>query len=348
MIAGKEPSGTERIQGIDSIRAVMALWVMLNHVGSPPLSAVIGNGTLVGRLSLDAYKIAFNGQAAVIVFFVISGFCVHFPFRSGAKLNLSGFYIRRYVRVGGPFAIVLVATSFLPTNWGNLESGIFWSIYAELIYYTLYPLLLVASRRVGWLPMVLASALLTPLALLADHPGGNYHAVGDSLAWVIGLPCWLLGCLLAETYNGAGPPVTRSKIVAWRVGIWVASCALYGLRFHTPLKHYHTLNFFSVGVYFWLGLEIRYYLQKSPPAALESAGGWSYSLYLTHFFGWFLWTRFGPEGLGFVAEWVMRTIAVLAFAYVFHLAFEFPFHRLARRMTRIRRRASIPEGTGPA
>jgi len=37
---------------------------------------------------------AFNGPAAVIVFFVISGFCIHFPNRNGLVVRSWKLYLR--------------------------------------------------------------------------------------------------------------------------------------------------------------------------------------------------------------------------------------------------------------
>jgi peptidoglycan/LPS O-acetylase OafA/YrhL len=323
-----------RIRGLDSIRAVLALWVATNHVIKPPLPAVIDTAGGIGRYLKVAYDLTMNGQAAVIGFFVISGFCVHLPYRRTGPENLLAYFLRRHIRVGIPFVIVLVLTRFLPDREATLERGIFWSVYAELIYYTLYPLIYRLSRRAGWTTLIVGSFVIAPVVLFAGHPGGNYHAVGDSLAWILGLPCWLMGCKLAENFDRPHPVVGRVEIWSWRVGVWAASVFCYFLRFHTPIEHSYSLNFFAILVYFWIDHEIRYYAAVAPPRLCEWAGGWSYSLYLTHFFGAVLYSTYAPAFSSSYIDWAIKCVFVLGTAYGFSLAVERPSHSLARRLAR--------------
>src|ERR1700722_18290217 len=78
-------NAVSRVLPISSIRFVLAMWVVLSHFGIPVLRE---------HRSLDFLWIlraivntAFNGPAAVIVFFVISGFCIHFPNRKGIEIR---------------------------------------------------------------------------------------------------------------------------------------------------------------------------------------------------------------------------------------------------------------------
>jgi peptidoglycan/LPS O-acetylase OafA/YrhL len=319
-----------RIRGLDSIRAVLALWVAMNHVIKPPLPAVLATSAGIGRVLKVAYDLSINGQAAVIGFFVISGFCVHLPYRRGGPTSLAAYYLRRHVRVGIPFAVVLVFTRFLPEEYAVLERGIFWSVYAELIYYTLYPLIFRLRQRLGWNTLIGLTFVAAPLVLFAGHPGGNYHAVGDSLAWILGLPCWLLGCKLAEDFDRPGRAVGSIEIWCWRLGVWAASVFCYFLRFHTPIEHCYSLNFFAILVYFWIEHEVRYFMTVAPPKFLEGAGGWSYSLYLTHFFGAVLFATYARGlGAGYFG-WLIKCVFVLGTAYLYSRIAEAPAHNLAR------------------
>lgn len=319
-----------RIVGIDTIRAMMATWVMFNHLGTPPIFDLVDTRIPFFQYLKYCYNVSVNGQAAVIVFFVISGFCVYYPYRRGELFSAGNFYARRHIRVAVPLAVSVIATQFLPEGWRNLQNGIFWSVYAELIYYSLFPIFLRLSRRFGWLPMIIASSLLAPSTLIVDHPGGNYHAMGANLAWILGLPCWLIGCLLAEKFNKHSFLVSDRTIWAWRVGIWLISCFIYFLRFHTPIKHYHSLNFFAVAVFFWLVFELHYYKNQRPSKMMEWAGGWSYSLYLTHFFSWYIWSEIFNIREISLLNWPLRLLFVYLFAYAFYWVVEAPSHRFAR------------------
>ncbi len=73
-----------KINGIDRIRAFAALSVMLGHTSSPYLP--------------DIFRYVFTGNPAVFVFFVISGFCIHYPYVS-SPLPVSAFYFSRLIRI---------------------------------------------------------------------------------------------------------------------------------------------------------------------------------------------------------------------------------------------------------
>lgn len=65
------------IHGLDAIRFVCAFWVYMGHYGAPPLPASIDKSTTWGLLATGIYNNLTPGPAAVIVFFVISGFCIN-------------------------------------------------------------------------------------------------------------------------------------------------------------------------------------------------------------------------------------------------------------------------------
>jgi len=76
----------DRVHGLDSLRAVLAFAVVLSHNGLFPLSPNPGSSAGIGAIAKALYGTSVNGAAAVIAFFVISGFCIHFPYRNGAIL----------------------------------------------------------------------------------------------------------------------------------------------------------------------------------------------------------------------------------------------------------------------
>lgn len=82
---------------------------------------------------------------------------------------------------------------------GSLEKSVLWSIICEVIYYILYPALLLASKRVGWIPLIMgsffiaASLCLTHLHEIAAM-AHDYQALGWSRTWIVGLAAWMLAC----------------------------------------------------------------------------------------------------------------------------------------------------------
>lgn len=317
---------TPRVAGLDAIRFTCAYVVFMWH--TPGVWLVLGpygrRAVIAGKVIRDLY----NGSAAVIVFFVISGFCIHFPHRDGQPIGLD-YFVRRYVRIGIPLVAALCVSPYFGMPEEVLRTGVMWSVYCELIYYSVYPILLRFARKRGWFPLIavtfiaaFARAFIRPIA------NGDYNSGAVLTMWILGMPCWLMGCALAE--SPLPQPLPVRKMFALRLGVWATAIVLGELHFHTRLHFDLTLNFFAVLVYYWLLREIAYYGQRAPWSWLERAGGWSYSLYLFHETANLLATRIFPNWSG-LGQWVVRAPLTLVACYVFYLLFERPSHLLARR-----------------
>ena len=79
---GRDASA-QRIVGLDSIRFVCAFIVLVDHLGLTPDRIHGQSLRLLDRVLSGTYNSLFNGPETVIVFFVIIGFCIHFPCRDG-------------------------------------------------------------------------------------------------------------------------------------------------------------------------------------------------------------------------------------------------------------------------
>lgn len=321
----------DRVRGLDTIRAVCALWVVMGHFGGPPVTAGIDKTNLAGRLIGGVYGHFWNGPAAVIVFFVISGFCIHYPFTRTLRIpSLAEYLARRYLRIGIPLVAAMAVSSSVGVKLDLFHDSILWSLVAELVYYTLYPAFL-RMRRLGvrWRWMFAASFAVA-LVLAATDPGAkSYPSFGIGLNWVLGLPCWLAGCELAERF-GNGCSASPNGIWRWRLAVWGASVALSILRFYSPIGYPWTLNLFAVLVAFWLIREISRYRERRPPHLLEWAGRWSYSIYLAHVPAKELFNMLALPNVGTMLNWLVQTGFILAASYFFYLCVEFPGHLAAR------------------
>ena len=323
----------DRIRGLDSLRFWMACWVCLSHVGLPLSSAFTTSGPAAKAIRGIEGNL-FCGVAAVIAFFVISGFCIHYPHRQGRPLALPVFYVRRYVRMLLPLGMALVLTATLGRDLAELYGAIIWSLIAELIYYTIYPVLIgPVLCRLGWRGL-LAGAFATAATVIVVSPSQlNYHGFGPALTWVVGLPCWLLGCYLADRGFGGSAPPTIKEIWAWRLGLWAASSLSSVLRFHAGVGYPITLTLLAVPIYSWLRRELHYFQAKEPVRQFESAGEFSYSIYLMHLLmadlALVALPHGGPEGF----IWVAKLVVVLIGSYLFFLGVERPSHKLARHLS---------------
>jgi peptidoglycan/LPS O-acetylase OafA/YrhL len=326
-----------RIQGIDSIRFICAFIVVLFHFGLVK-DTVFGSDPQGWALWFKTgLTYIFNGPAAVIVFFVISGFCIHFPFRNRPLGDLRSYFSRRLVRVGLPALIALYIWIQAGVKVTPDDTNIFWSVSCEVVYYLLYPILLPIGLRIGW-PMLIAITQIVAFGFAAAHSADIERVTGGYPAfswwnWVVGLPCWLTGCWLAEIFQKFPEPGTctiwlcRTLIFIFSVAIQTARFQIGSLWAATPF----TLNLFSLLVLAWLGLEIAYRRNRPAPAILEWAGQRSYSLYLMHpavpgLFALTIWLQ--PSMFG-NAEKIVLVLSSLPIAFAFYLLLEAPSHRIA-------------------
>ncbi|MEO5560452.1 MAG: acyltransferase, partial [Dokdonella sp.] len=94
------------LPGLDLLRAVAILWVMLFH------------SFIVGGLGDDFAWVSRYGWMGVDIFFVLSGYLIGNqllrPLQRGESLRLATFYARRAWRILPAFAVVLAAYVCFP------------------------------------------------------------------------------------------------------------------------------------------------------------------------------------------------------------------------------------------
>ena len=327
-----------RIQGLDSIRFICAIFVLLGHFGVVSENTFYFLPSNISHYLSAAIGLIFNGPAAVVVFFVISGFCIHFSFVKTETINIQKYYFRRMIRIGIPAIIAGVLIKYFDNVQKDLwTETVLWSVTCEVIYYLLYPLLLAVRRCIGMLNMIIISYAITIIVLLMNtdsvYASNNSYLALGKYTWIIGLPCWLMGCYLAEVYS-------RFKILSisniWKIRlfiIFIVFC-LRILKFQSTYllaSNAFSLNLFAVFVFFWLGFEIRYLNDKKLCKPLEWAGTWSYSLYLIHpiTIAFLAYAGFENLGIGKETARIFYILSALLMSYIFYLCVESPAHKLA-------------------
>jgi peptidoglycan/LPS O-acetylase OafA/YrhL len=317
------------------MRFIAVLWVVFSHCGYPPLTEGLDESHLLAHGVQGIYGNLFAGVPAVIVFFVISGFCIHYPHRSPGSFSLLPFLVRRYLRIGIPLIAAVLLSRPFHVNLALFQNSILWSLLAELIYYTLYPVLRLLREKFRWQKMIVVS-MLTAYAVVLYFPTAlDYSPFGPRLAWLVAFPCWLIGCLLAEVnFQKTFSTITRSQVWRWRMGVWFLSSLCSFLRFHSPVGYPWTLNLFAVAVFFWLRVEIAAFRQQQGSAWLEWAGRWSYSVYLLHLIANTAYGRLTLPNLGFNLNWCLKMMFILGVSYLFYLVVEKPGHLIARHLGR--------------
>ncbi len=338
MIKRKRTSAQTRIAGIDSLRFFAALWVMISHQGAFPLSSGHDPQSKVAWALNGVYNGSFSGPAAVILFFLISGFCIHLPYAEGRPLHIAQFLVRRLVRISVPMiAAILLALWAGAAPSSNILIGIpAWSLFAELIYYGLYPWLHAVARQSGWFVLVaVAFGIAFMFCFTAPEGSLNYPAWGPWGDWIVGLPCWLMGVLLADRHKEwfSKRPQTLT-IWALRGGAFCLSALTYNLKLQQILPEFWSLNFFAVFCYFWLGFEIAHYTSQRPVWLFERLGRASYSIYLMHITAAHVFVAAKLPHLGDGFNWLLATGFVVVVSLMFYAAVELPSHTLAKILGR--------------
>jgi peptidoglycan/LPS O-acetylase OafA/YrhL len=353
-----------RLVGLDTIRFICALWVFMSHAGllSPPMP--VARDSVFG-IAQRVYSAAFsNGPAAVIVFFLISGLCIHYPNAGRRDFQVAAFYSQRFLRILPPMLAAILVGGLVGAKGFHVSRetwqlpSFLWSLVAELVYYALYPGLRRLALVWGWKRLLLvsyagAAAVVFVHPTVKGMPDYGYH-----VTWLVGLPCWLLGCVLGERMVDEREKVEVSTNSVWwpRVGIFALNVAswqtLFSAKPYLPAYSFIiALHVVGVGAYYWLKAEIHRFRTAQPYPFLEWAGNWSYSFYLVHELGCAVWDQFvpAPTSSPGLAIWIIwRPLAVLALCYGFFRVVEAPTHRFAQSVGRtLRSRPAVPVSTTP-
>lgn len=354
-------SPQSRLTGLDGLRGIAALVVVLYHVSlvaRPFLSP--GEWALLTQTPL---KLLTAGTESVLVFFVLSGLVVTLPaLRDG--FGWRGYYggrmLRLYLPVWASLALAALAIALLPrdlasvtpsswlaranaltVSWPQLlqegslwkasydVNNVLWSLRWELVFSLSLPLFVLAARalRRHWVFAATLAAACTVTGRLVDV---------DALVY---LPVFFLGALMAVRL-----PELRLAVGAWprlgRVALAVASAALLiaswlGRAIEGSIASAVLWGLAGVGA---AGLVVVAVGSPTAERALSSPvprwlGTISFSLYLVQapLIGT-LTFALGDAQWKLVA--VIALPASLIVGWLFYLAVERPSHRLAKLVGR--------------
>lgn len=328
---------------LDALRGVLAFVVVLGHLGMPPLFGAIEQSDQILSGMARLWRTFAFAPPAVIAFFVISGFCIHYPFaRTDEKLPILRFYLRRYLRIGIP--IIAVVAILQATQPGVVVLGeksvlwrsTLWSVLCEEIYYALYPLLLLARRYVGMGSMLSGSALSSIGVIALTFPAVDWSDLGVAGASIVLLPVWLLGAVLAEWAKSAQSPLAKRIDFSVGVGWWRAGA--WGMMWLALVMHFHgglhqTASGLILGVFAFLWLRAELARASMPRPILIWLGTWSYSLYLMHPLVVSFVLRNGLDAHASLVAWTLTMMLILGTSYLFFVLIEAPSHALARKIS---------------
>lgn len=358
----------QRLPGLDTLRAIAIVWVMLFH------------SYFVGGLGDGFGKLEWSGWMGVDLFFVLSGYLIGTQvLRSLAtrgSLDFAAFYTRRAVRILPAFAVVLALYVFWPAwreapgmqplwqfptftfnllfdNGDNIAFSHVWSLCVEEHFYLVFPILavvLVRKPSVWRFAMSCAVVVLGGMVLRAWLWIDVVEPATDSPAYLRYLyyPTWarLDGLVAGVALAACG--VYRPRTMAW-----LQQRSALVLTLGVALLAASLVLFDNARSDFWPCV-VGYPLLSLAMLALVAAGtggrglarwdipftGWlarvSYSLYLCHKGVFHLVER----GLGDrladhdFLRFAVYSVATLAGGAVLHYAVERPFLRWRDRHAR--------------
>ena len=310
--------GNSRNHGIDLLRGLSILLVVLHHIGLRiPLKRTLLGGLAPGWL-LGALN--WNGYEAVFIFFVISGFLItgNALRRWGAlpDIGVKPFYARRFARIvpclvalvavlaglhllgAGDYVIhregqslpgAILAAFGLHLNWyegvkGYLPGGwdVLWSLSIEEVFYLAFPLVCLFTRRLSVLVPMLA---LLALSLPFTHAALKGNEIWQEKAYLPGMAAiaiGVLGALAAEAW--------RAPSRAWIRALGWGGAAGLAAVFFAGSGVWHLLRDGYLLLLCLAALALVLACAKRPPRAVRGLGwlrAWgrlSYEIYLTHMF----------------------------------------------------------------
>jgi len=246
------PPGS-RLDGVDVLRGLAILFVLLNHVNMRLFLAKIPFAAgLPGQL---AATLLWSGQNGVQMFFAVSGFLITSTsirrWGSLSRLDAGAFYKLRFARIAPPLIALLLVLSVLHAvglkdfvvaqktgglgrallaaltlhvNWLEAERGylpgswdILWSLSVEELFYLFFPpTCRLFGRGRGLVVVLCLFVVMGPFArTVLTHGNEVWH----EYSYLGGMDAIALGCLTAIGLSGR---VLSRRVLRWSGGLGVA------------------------------------------------------------------------------------------------------------------------------
>ena len=318
------PTAThDRIDYLDSIRGLAALYVVLFHAGLDL------DRTHLPLPLRAASAILGDGKLAVALFIVLSGYCLMLPVARSAsfapRLSFREYIARRAWRIYPSYLVALLLsigclllldpavrsrahwldTFAGPITWRNLAAHLvlahnlsehwifkinapFWSVATEWQIYFFFPLLLALVRRTNFVVAIASAFAVSMLPMLA------FHRFETAAPWFLGL--FAMGMAAANVAHSPADTYRRLRQGRW----WLAAALpCWGTTFVFSQPSFERFGWkkfaceqgcWGAGVsvfLIWLATVTRgaeFTKRLLHWKPLVALGRMSYSLYLTHAF----------------------------------------------------------------
>ena len=309
---------SDRIPVIDFLRGLSCIGVLLYHIrvdlwiGWWRITSYPNEYSSFARvMAWLSVPTPFMGYA-VVLFFLISGFCIHYPNTyEKIKPNWKTYLVRRFWRIYPAYFAALLLTAGISylclTFWGDKtwdvskifrvatltqnyppENGQFlsnpslWTIPLEIEFYLLYPLafLFFSTKRSSFWWLI--SFGISGLSILLSYQGYQWLTFTAFFLW----PSWLLGAWFAKLYRDKKLERIKLCYLLPLAGLTLGA-ALIGryLNWETWIQYFAWTAFYSCFFIFCISHEPL--LHRIIGIRLTKSVSWigkiSFSLYLIHF-----------------------------------------------------------------
>jgi peptidoglycan/LPS O-acetylase OafA/YrhL len=361
----------QRIISLDIVRGLAALSVFLTHLGNPFINNSIGHKIIGLYHSFFSFFFWCNGglHAGVVVFIVLSGFCIHMPLSKTNEKhpNWKYYSIRRFYRIYPVmvFAILaglvslyvtneevhqvvknLIANLFLISSvfpvaapLGNVILG---TVIVECLLYIIYPFGYLAANRYSWKAVLTTCFVvyvlnISWLFLTSVEPSWVQRNIFSFLVY------WWIGAFAVQIVSNnkdRGKFNLKTFFLLFIVYLFISHF------FNVKGAHYLKSFILAIVTAYLLAILYIYELSKNKSekrqgkydfltSLFSNLGERSYSLYVIHLpvltvASYYLARYQITEG---VFPYAAKIVAVTIFSAVFYYSIEHPFHRYAVKVS---------------
>ena len=361
---------TPRIQIIDFLRGLSCIGVLLYHIRVD---------LWIGWWRIRSYPEEYSSFAkamawlsipspflghAVLLFFLISGFCIHYPNTlSNNKPNWKIYLYRRFWRIYPTYLVALILTACISyfcyfmwgdTTWnfdrifrvatlsqnyppGNgqfLTNPSLWTIPLEVEFYFLYPLafFLIAKSRINILLIITIGVSCWTVYL--NSQGIVWPSFTALFLW----PSWLLGACVAQWYREDKLSNCNLPVLLLATGVTLALALFSRLEnWASWLQYMSWTGFYFLLFIFCLSQPnlLTRFLSKPLFKSISWLGKISFSLYLIHFplfklFGYLHKEIWNEKPANFVIS-LAYLVPVFFLGWLFFRWVENPIHQWSRK-----------------
>ena len=362
----------QRIEVVDLLRGLSCLGVLLYHVRVD---------LWIGWWRITSYPQEYSAFAkamawlsiptpflgyAILLFFLISGFCIHFPNTEYNKAAPSWktYFIRRFWRIYPTYLVAVIITSIISyychVNWGDptwdtqkilrvatvsqnyppnngqfLSNPSLWTIPLEIEFYALYPLAFFFFTKFKSILLLLTVSLgISGLCVYLASSSMQWLSFTAFFLW----PSWLLGTWVASLHRfGKIHSINLTVLIAGSVISLIISLLSRLNNWDSWLQYaFWTAFYFFLFILF---LKCDGFFHRARNFFLIRGLAWigkiSFSLYLIHFplfklFGYLHQEIFEEKPANFLTS-LLYILPVILFAWLFFKCVEDPIHQWSKK-----------------